>query len=360
VGSAKPTNAWTSKTPRTLLLLTLLVGSAALLLLSPSVFAFSPSQNPSISMSNSLTLSGPLSPAFDSSGDLWFINGGTASIWEIVPPFSTTSSASASLELSNGLDGPKAIAFDPSGNLWVANNYDNEIVEFTPTFTGSSSPSVVLTTTNGVDAPTSLAFDSVGDLWVANGNGSIREFDNPVTSSSHTAVKLTADLTSGPLSLALDASGDLVVANYGAGYYYALEWTHPIATGNSPSGWLTSASGIDQQVVSVAVDSSGNVWFGEGDLGKVLEFSSPLTSTGTESYTTYVTNSLNGHEYITLYSSNLWVADGGVNTLFEFVYSSPVPELPYGVLPLLLAFPVLFYYLSRGRKSPQVENGQAR
>ena len=70
--------------------------------------------------------------AFDSSGNLFVINGGYGNIEKF-----NSSGQGSTFTRTNLLAFPEGLAFDSSGNLYVANHGNGEILEFNPNGIGS-------------------------------------------------------------------------------------------------------------------------------------------------------------------------------------------------------------------------------
>jgi len=205
-------------------------------------------------VTNSTSLNSPNGLAFDPSGNLWVADLINGRVLEYAAPFSTREAASlvigkpsftaANDEVSKaGLNAPTALAFDSSGNLWVVDGH--RVLRYaTPlstheaaslvigqnTFTNSSTA----TTSTGLDSPAGLAFDSSGNLWLADKlNNRVLEYATPFstyeaaslvvgqpnfTSSATTPViQPTATSLNQPTAVAFDSSGNLWVADWSDG-----------------------------------------------------------------------------------------------------------------------------------------------
>ena len=151
-------------------------------------------------------LSAPNSVAFDSSGNLWVVDG--SRVLEYAHPFSTHQAASmvigqntftnsSATTSSSTVANPNGIAFDPSGDLWIGDKGNNRVLEFTtpistgeaaslvlgqPNFTSSATTPETEPSATGLYSPSALAFDSSGDLWVADfGDGRVLQYGGAVS-----------------------------------------------------------------------------------------------------------------------------------------------------------------------------------
>jgi sugar lactone lactonase YvrE len=188
----------------------------------------------------------PKDTLFDSSGDLWVVDGGGGELntgaalfeynpsqlkghnGEITPAFFLTS--------NGNFEFPQFGVFDASGNLWVSDSTAGAIFEFTHeqlTATppgGDQDPNITLIDTqdeNELSSPIGLIFDSSGNLWVAdNENNQILRFNSStLTNLSHGLNDVAADASiqtvstdageslNQPWGLSFDGSGDLWVTN---------------------------------------------------------------------------------------------------------------------------------------------------
>ena len=169
---------------------------------------------------------------------------------------------------ADGLYSPVSVALDSSGNLWVADYDYNRVLEYLKGggFSTGQSASLVIgqsdftsggaaTTATGLDAtglngPSSVAFDASGNLWVADeGNNRVLEYlkgSGFSTGQSASLVIGQTDFTSG--------------------------------------GAATTAGGLSSPV-SVALDSSGNLWVADSRNARVLGFADSLQGTTTTTST---------------------------------------------------------------------------
>jgi hypothetical protein len=183
----------------------------------------------------------PQGVTFDSSGNLWVLDGGTLPSGGKIPPtvseFATTqlpalsdAGVAPNAAIGSSVFGfPRQLAFDRSGNLWMSDAANNEVFEFTTGQLGGGAnvmPALILTSTPAFDGPLGIAFDSSGDVWIANNNlggsaGAIFEFSAAQLSglSGVRALAPAAILQSNgtsisePWALAFDGNGNLWVTN---------------------------------------------------------------------------------------------------------------------------------------------------
>ena len=271
---------------------------------------------------NASTFSNSNAVAFDGQGDLWVADYANNRVLEFVPPF--TDSMSATLVLGQGnftsnmpgtsartLDEPAALAFDAAGDLWGADALNNRGVEYVPPVADGMAASLVLgqlsfTTSGGgssntaMNGPVEVTFGPLGDLWVAEFlNNRITEFVPPFMSGMPATLVIGqpgfgssaggtgADHFEGPFGIAFDALGRLWVGD--ANNNRILAFSPPFSTGenatlvlgqpdfrsNSPG--LGAAGFYGPNYLSF--DPRGNLWVGDTNNNRVLEFPGPVTGT---------------------------------------------------------------------------------
>jgi len=246
-----------------------------------------------------------------------FVNAQNASVVIGQPNF-TSEDAATSRE---GLYNPTQALFDTKGNLWVTDTYNNRVLEFKPPYSDGMSASVVVGQTDFVHAlsgttqtnfgqypfgPTGAAFDQSGDLWIADsGNNRVLEFKPPFSTGMRASLVLgQSDFTarSGgeggrntlhvPSGLAFDSSGDLWALD--SGDNRVLEYVPPFADGMNASlvigqpsfeviGLSTDFDGlpllcsVNGLQCSLAIDHSNNIWLGDSENNRILEFRPPFS-----------------------------------------------------------------------------------
>ncbi|MFP5231884.1 MAG: hypothetical protein ACLGQX_04560 [Acidobacteriota bacterium] len=189
---------------------------------------------------NSSVFASPQGVLFDTSSNLWVVDGGTISTGGKVKPalYQFTSANLTALQSpatgtpnvaigSPAFVFPQQAVFDSKGDLWVSDNGANAIFEFMPSQLMASGtavePNITIKSDPAFNGPLGIAFDSSGDLWIANnGTTTIFEFKAaalPTAGGSMTlapSVILTDDgkqSIQGPWALAFDSSGNLWSSN---------------------------------------------------------------------------------------------------------------------------------------------------
>jgi len=201
--------------------------SAALAIGQPNLTSGSPNQGGA--GPTNTTLSDPVFPVFDSSGNLWISDWANNRVLEFKPPFAMGMAASLVLGQAdfthgsanqggiveaNTLNAADGADFDSSGNLWVADDLNNRVLEFEPPFSTNMSASLVLgqadfthgSTNQGGATPTGatlkrphqVSFDSSGRLFVPDsGNNRTLVFAPPFSNGMSASIVIgQADLTS--------------------------------------------------------------------------------------------------------------------------------------------------------------------
>ena len=158
-----------------------------------------PNIAPSVVLTDSAGFLSTQGVLFDSSGDLWVIDGGaiaTSSTGDAFPALDEFTAAQiaagGTLNLTptvqitgdaTGLLFPQQAVFDSTGNMWVTDNSAGDVDVFSAdqlATGGNIAPFATLTATgsNLFAGPLGIVFDSSGDLWIANNaDTDIFEFD---------------------------------------------------------------------------------------------------------------------------------------------------------------------------------------
>jgi hypothetical protein len=246
---------------------------------------------------------GSLPGAFDRDGNLWVIDGTAGAIGLKRYPAATLSTGGTKTPdvtvsgeaINDGTPGPVSIAFDGSGDLWVGVGYSGQVVEFAAAQLAASSDSVLpMVEISAVPAPNALAFDGKGNLWVGSGNEVIEYLAAHLTTSNNNAPDVTIDAQTpapvvGPLSSVLGlafTADDQLWVNY--------DGTLALLT-SLVSGTVTPAIQIRADVLTlpegIALDEGGGLWMA-GGAGEIIEFgASQLKASGSPSPQVVITSS---------------------------------------------------------------------
>ena len=289
-------------------------GENASLVVGKSNFTSSPA------LANASTLCNANTATFDAAGDLWVADYADNRVVEYVPPFSSSMPASLVLgqpnltstgaaTTSRSFYQPAALAFDASGDLWVADSFNNRVLEFVPPFSSGMAADLVLGQasflTNGagslswqLNGPDSVAFDAAGDLWVAEFlNNRLVEYVPPFTDGVSASVVLGQSTFGpsapgvgpghlrGPFGIAFNATGSLWVGD--ANHNRIVAFSPPFRSGENASfvlGQPTFTSNDPGVGGShfygpnyLSFDRHGDLWVGDTNNNRVLEFSPPIT-----------------------------------------------------------------------------------
>ena len=199
-----------------------------------------------------------------------------------------------------GLSSPGGLALDAaSDTLWIANYTGDNVTKYTISGGGYTAYSAG---GSGV-GPLSIAIDSAGYPWLTNTTTApwVQKL-NPTTGAAITT--LSGNNLNGTEQVAFNAGslGDLWIAN-GSGSEYS-RFTN---SGTSETSNLT----LGQQTGGVAVDGTGNVWFGVSLNGVVK-----VNSAGTTSHY-YACTGISGNSYgnsLTIDgASNIWLANNSTS-----------------------------------------------
>ncbi len=307
------------------------------------------------------------------SADAGLKNGQAASV--VVGQQSFTSATAAATR--RGLFDPNQVGFDHFGNLWVADQCNSRLLQYRQPFSDGMAASVVIgepdfTTTRGpggcgtFPAPpataatlflnTGFAFDAYGDLWVTDTfDRRVLEFAPPFSNGMAAVLVIgQKDFTSqkvgdsaktlgGTTGVAFDPNGDLWVADYDNSRI--VEFTPPFKDGMAASLVIgqvdfvsktcaTTRSGLCRPT-SIAFDYLGNLWAGDAQNNRILQFRPPFHTgmpasvvLGQKDFASKVASGGPSGLNFTPNAGDvgigfgehgdLWVADAGNNRVLEF------------------------------------------
>lgn len=235
------------------------------------------SRTPNITPTTAITLNstGFLSTQgvlFDTSGDLWVIDGGALATSSTGDAFPALDEFTADQIATGGtlpltpavqitgdattLGFPQQAVFDSVGNIWVTDNSAGDVDVFSASQLvdgGNVAPFATLTTTTQTDVfdgPLGIAFDSSGDLWVANNaDTSIFEFSATTvaavlgggTQSFEPDIILSSANNSieGPWALVFSSLGDLWSSNANSPFTVVAFDAADLGTTGSPTPGVT-------------------------------------------------------------------------------------------------------------------------
>ena len=299
----------------------------------------------SSAMASADTLCDPFGIAADSAGNVFISDVNNDRVLKYNTPLTTDTTADVELgqidfshNAQNSIDGsrmsfPFAAAIDSSGHVWVVDQGNNRVLGYTSSgsITNDEPASIILgqpgfatgdandggsISNANLSQPSGVAVDSSGNVYVADTNDCrVLEFSNPFTAcGSPPCAGQAANMVLG--------QGD---------------------PGNFTTGCLGAAASATSLnfPIGVALDSFGNLYVGDQDNSRVLEYNTPLTKTsvtgsgdvtadlviGQSSFTASSCNQASTPTASTLCtlfglavdaSNNLYVADAGNSRVLEY------------------------------------------
>ncbi len=228
------------------------------------------------------SFSGPVSVVFDVSGNLFISETANNDIREITPAgiVSTFAGTGVNGEINGPgntatFNSPYQMAFDASGNMYVADGGNMVIRKITPagivsTFAGTgaqgSTDGTTLTAT--FNTPYGIAVDGAGNVYVADrGNSTIRKIGLTGQVTTYTVL----DGSIAPLNntglgyLAIDASGNLYFGDSNQVKMVTPSGVVTVFAGSTTAGFAngTGAAAAFNKLVGIAVDAVGNMYVGD-------------------------------------------------------------------------------------------------
>jgi sugar lactone lactonase YvrE len=262
-------------------------------------------------LATSASLNYPTGAAVDGSGNLFIADGnnvirrvnaatGTISTVAGVASCTTYGSGDGGPATSACLNNPIDVAVDGTGNIFIADTYDNVIrrvdasTGIITTVAGGGSPESGIgdggpATSAGLIYPSALALDASANLFISDSvdnvirrvdaktgtittvaGNSTQGFSGDGGSATSAALNLSAyfGYPAMPASLAVDAAGNLFIPDSVNNRIRRVDATTGVITtvagGGSGGDGGPATSGILASPASLATDSSGNAFVGEG------------------------------------------------------------------------------------------------
>ena len=204
--------------------------------------------------------------AVDGSGNVFVADFGNGDVREVLAasgsiPLNPTIKTLASGFGGIGYTGPGGVAVDTNGNVFVTDPGNNAVKEILAVDGSIPLNPTIKTLGSGFGAPWGIALDGSGDVFVADtGNGAVKEIlavDGSIPSNP--VIRILGSGFRSPLGVAVDAKGNVYVGDDGTD-----EVTEILAVdGSIPTDPTIKTLAIGS-AESVAVDSSGNVYFAVG------------------------------------------------------------------------------------------------
>ncbi len=241
---------------------------------------------------NSSAFAAPQGVIFDTSANLWVIDGGNIGTGGKVKPaiYEFTSSQLSGIQSGASVTPnmtinssvfvfPQQAVWDSKGDLWVSDNGANAVFEFTAAQLKASGanvmPNITIKSTPAFNGALGIAFDSSGDLWIANnGTTTIFEFNASALPTASGSVTLKPNIMlsddgkgsiQGPWALAFDSAGNLWSSNANSPDTVVQFSKASLAASGSPAPAVMLSSAMVSGAPSlsspkgIAFDSSGDL-----------------------------------------------------------------------------------------------------
>ena len=250
-------------------------------------------------------LTGPTGVAFDASGNLYILDGGTSHVRKVTPAGIISTVAGSGISGYTG-DGGAAtaarifcpnggVAIDPSGNLYIADNSNNRIRKVSTsgiitTFAGNGTSGYSgdggAATAAELAGPRYILFDAAGNLYISDyGNNRIRKVTpsgiistfagNGTSGYTGDGGAATAAEINAPRGIYLDGGGNFYISDFGNYRVRKINSSGIISTiaGNGTSGYAgdggnaTAAELADPE--GIVTDASGTVYIADGTNNRI-------------------------------------------------------------------------------------------
>ena len=250
-------------------------------------------------------LTGPTGVAFDASGNLYILDGGTSHVRKVTPAGIISTVAGSGISGYTG-DGGAAtaarifcpnggVAIDPSGNLYIADNSNNRIRKVSTsgiitTFAGNGTSGYSgdggAATAAELAGPRYILFDAAGNLYISDyGNNRIRKVTpsgiistfagNGTSGYTGDGGAATAAEINAPRGIYLDGGANFYISDFGNYRVRKINSSGIISTiaGNGTSGYAgdggnaTAAELADPE--GIVTDASGTVYIADGTNNRI-------------------------------------------------------------------------------------------
>ncbi len=252
-------------------------------------------------------LSQPAGVAVDSAGSIYI--GTAGRVRRVSNGIITTVAGNGTLSGPRGDNGPATnavlispvgLAVDSAGNLYIADLFDHRVRKVskgiittvagdgTAGFSGDNGPSA----SAQLNEPSSLAVDAAGNLYIADRNNfRVRKVSNGVITtvagsgkgglSTENIAATTAFVP--PLAVAVDSTGSILIGQQDSRVRKVTNGIISTFAGNGKLGFsgdngLASSAQVDNPD-SIAIDTTGNVYFDDGGNNRVRKVANGIITT---------------------------------------------------------------------------------
>lgn len=263
--------------------------------------------------SNLNVLNDPADLAVDSAGNIYIINADSPQVLKWTATNNTVSTL-----IGRGFSQPMALALDAAGNVYVSDRSGSLLYEWT------AANSNLITLASGLGQG-GMAVDLQGNVYIAASTG-IQEWTR-ANSNLTTLIPTSGNLTKirQPAGVAVDIAGNLYILD--SSLLTLVKWTAATSNLTTVATGLAGIYSETQNVLGMAVDGSGNVYFAQGSITNPI---SKWCVTNGSVVTLSSTGLLSPYAATVDAIGNVYMTDSGNNAVKEMPnvwISSPGPRL---------------------------------